>query len=398
MAAPPPAAAQDGCGTEGGHALDGTPWPIRRLEPATAWPLTRGEGILVAVIDSGVSVEHPTLAGKVRDGRDFGLPDHSGHCDEAGHGTLVAGIIAGRDGTGAPFSGIAPAATILPARVLQHAGESRDPGLPGRIADAIRWAVDNDADVINLSLETLRTQDLADAVRFAWDNDVVLVAAAGNVAEGQQSEPAYPAAFDEVIAVAGVNEAGDHVDSSVRGSYLAVAAPGADVEGPASRGDGYLLVPEGGTSYAAAYVSGVVALVRAYHPDLSAQQVMDRVQLTADRPPRGHDDQVGHGVVNPYRAVSTVLGVRDNPSAAVVRPSPPEPDPLATQKAVAAWSALGGGILALLLLTGRPVVRRGRQRGWRPARRSPDRRLPAHSWVGAGSPGPVIQDGQRPHD
>jgi membrane-anchored mycosin MYCP len=343
------------------------------MAPEVAWPLTRGQGMVVAVIDSGVSTTHPALAGRVLPGRDFGHPDRSGHCDEAGHGTLVAGIIAGLDGTGAPFAGIAPDAAVLPARVLADAGRSTDPGLPSRVADAIRWSVDNGADVINLSLVTVETQDLADAVTYAWDNDVVLVAAAGNVAQGEQAGPAFPAAFPEVIAVAGVDESGAHVDTSVRGDYLAVAAPGADIVGPAPNGDGYRLVPEGGTSYAAAYVSGVVALVRAYHPDLSAPEVMQRVMLTADRPPSpdGRDGQVGYGVVNPYRAVSTVLGVRDNPSAAPVRPSAAQPDPLAWHRPAAGWAALSGGVLALLLLLGRVVVRAGQQRGWRPAPRWP---------------------------
>lgn len=363
-----PAGAQTACGPAGDLALDRTPWPVRRLDPATAWHLTRGEGVVVAVIDSGVSTGHPTLAGKVLPGRDFDLPHHLGHCDEDGHGTLVAAIIAGRDGVGAPFAGIAPGATILPARVLPAAGHSTDPMVPGRIAQAIRWAVDSGADVINLSLEAQPTRELADAVRYAWERDVVLVAAAGNVAADEHRGPAYPAAFDEVIAVAGIDVQGRHVDSSVRGDYLDLAAPGAFIEGPAPHGGGYRLVPEGGTSYAAAYVSGTVALVRAYHPDLPAPEVVRRVTQTADRPPDGHNDQVGYGVVNPYRAVSTVLGTRTDPPPPVVTPAAAQPDPLAHEKTVAVWSAVGGGAAALLLLASRMIVRRGSQRGWRPAR------------------------------
>jgi membrane-anchored mycosin MYCP len=361
-----PASAQTGCGPVGDLTLERTPWPIRRLDPVAAWHLTRGAGVVVAVIDSGVSAEHPTLAGKVLPGQDFDLPHHSGQCDEVGHGTLVAALIAGRDGTGAPFSGIAPDASVLPARVLQDDGHSTDPELPGRVARAIRWAADSGADVINLSLETVRTDELAEAVRYAVDRDVVLVAAAGNVADGQHRGPAYPAAFDEVIAVAGIDEEGGHVDSSVRGNYLALAAPGTFIEGPAPRGDGYRLVPEGGTSYATAYVSGVVALVRAHHPDLPAPEVARRITLTADRPPDGHNDQVGHGVVNPYRAVAAVLGTRTNPPLATALPAELQSDPLAGQKAVAVWSALAGAVVALVLLISRPVVRRGRQRGWGP--------------------------------
>ena len=105
--------------------------------------------------------------------------------------------------------------------------------------------------------------------------------------------------------------------------------------------------------------------------------------LTADRPasPDGRDDQVGYGVVNPYRAVSTVLGVRDNPSAQPVRPSEVEPDPLAWHRSVAGWAAFGGGVLALLLLLGRAVVRTGQRRGWRPAPRRPGVDLPGRDTV-----------------
>ncbi|MEK8108396.1 S8 family serine peptidase [Micromonospora sp. M12] len=109
------------------------PWALRRLEPTSAWPLSRGAGVTVAVIDSGVSATHPLLKGQVLEGRDFNyLAAKQGQCDEAGHGTLIAGIIAGREGTGVPFSGIAPAARILPIRVLPQLGDVSDPGFPCR--------------------------------------------------------------------------------------------------------------------------------------------------------------------------------------------------------------------------------------------------------------------------
>ncbi|MER7459930.1 type VII secretion-associated serine protease mycosin [Micromonospora sp. NPDC126480] len=372
--APSPAAAAPRCGPPGTAAPAETPWATRRLEPAPAWRLSRGDGITVAVIDSGVSAIHPTLRGKVRPGRDFNnLPQQQGQCDLDGHGTIIAGIIAGRDGTGAPFSGIAPEARILPVRILPEAGRTtRDEGLPAEVAQAIRWAVQNDADVINLSLVTVETPELADAVRDALDEGVVLVAAAGNRAEDQQNLTAYPAAYPGVIAVAGVDEEGGHVGSSVAGDYVDVAAPGLNIVGPAPGGDGYLNRPEGGTSFAAAYVSGVVALVRAAHPDLTPDQVADRLVRTADNPPGGHNAEVGHGVVNPYRAVSDLLGTRtDKPPAALAAP-PPAEDPLAWQRDVALWTAAIGAALAVLLLAVKPVLVRGRRRGWRPGRRPAD--------------------------
>lgn len=325
----------------------------------------------MAVIDSGVSASHPALKGQVRVGRDFnGLPQQEGRCDLAGHGTIIAGIIAGKEGRGASFSGIAPQARILPVRVLPDTKTTTDEGLPGQIAAAIRWSVQNGADVINLSLVTQDRQELADAVRHALDEGVVVVAAAGNRQENQQDRPAFPAAYPGVIAVAGVDEEGGHVGSSVSGNYVDLAAPGVNILGPAPGGEGYLVEPQGGTSFAAAYVSGVAALVRAAHPDLGPEQVADRLTRTADSPPEGKNAEVGYGVVNPYRAVASLLGSRTDPPAGAMPTPPSTADPLAWQGTVALWVAAVAALVAGLLLSVKPIMVRGRRRGWRPGRRT----------------------------
>lgn len=368
---PTPAAAAPSCGPSGQAAPTETHWSLRRLDPASAWRLSRGENVTVAVIDSGVSATHPLLKGQVLEGRDFnGLPQERGRCDLAGHGTIVAGIIAGREGTGAPFSGIAPRAKILPVRVLPDGRRTNDEALPGEIARAIVWAVDNDADVINLSLVTLPRPELADAIEYALEKGVVVVAAAGNREEQQQrDQAAYPASYPGVIAVAGVDEQGGHVGSSVSGAYVDVAAPGLNIVGPAPRGEGWRAEPQGGTSFAAAYVSGVAALVRSAHPELTPEEVTQRITRTADNPPDGHNAELGYGVVNPYRAVSSLLGTRtDPPLGAMAAPVPPR-DPLGWQRAVAVWVAVVGALLAGVLLAAKPILVRGRRRGWRPGRR-----------------------------
>ncbi|TWH68078.1 type VII secretion-associated serine protease mycosin [Micromonospora olivasterospora] len=325
----------------------------------------------MAVIDSGVSATHPLLRGQVRPGADFNnLERHEGQCDNAGHGTIVAGIIAGREGTGTTFTGIAPAARILPVRVLPDTKTRTDEGLPAQIAQAIRWAVDHGADVINLSLVTLPRPELEAAIQYALDEDVVVVAAAGNRQEQQQNLPAYPAAYPGVIAVAGVNEQGEHVDSSVVGDYVDIAAPGLNIVGPAPRGPGYRAEPQGGTSFAAAYVSGAAALVRAAYPDLSPAQVAQRLTGTADNPPDGRNAELGYGVVNPYRAVTSLLGTRTDPAPGALPAPAPLRDPLAWQRTVAIWAAVVGAALAGLLLAARPILARGRGRGWRPGRRA----------------------------
>ncbi|MEO3776680.1 type VII secretion-associated serine protease mycosin [Micromonospora sp. B11E3] len=367
---PTPATAAPVCGPTGETLPPGTPWALSRLEPSAAWRITRGEGVTVAVIDSGVSATHPLLRGQVLPGADFNnLPSNQGQCDLAGHGTIVAGIIAGKEGTGKAFTGIAPAAEILPVRVLPDAKTRTDEGLPAQIARAIVWAVDQGADVINLSLVTLPRPELESAIEYALDKDVVVVAAAGNRQEQQQNLPAYPAAYPGVIAVAGVDEQGGHVDSSVVGDYVDIAAPGLNIVGPAPRGQGYRAEPQGGTSFAAAYVSGAAALVRAAYPDLSPAQVAYRLTRTADNPPDGRNAELGYGVVNPYRAVTSLLGTRDDPPPGAMPAPPPQQDPLAWQRTVAVWAAVIGAALAGLLLATRPILARGRSRGWRPGRR-----------------------------
>ncbi|MGW5556059.1 type VII secretion-associated serine protease mycosin [Micromonospora sp. NPDC003944] len=372
LVAPSPAtAAPPVCGPRGADNLTQTPWALRRLEPSSAWPLSRGAGITVAVIDSGVSAAHPLLKGQVLDGRDFnGLAARKGQCDEAGHGTLIAGIIAGREGTVVPFSGIAPAARILPIRVLPQLGEVNNPQLPGQIAAAIDWAVDQGADVINLSLTTIPRPELTAAVERALASGVVLVAAAGNRKEDSQNLPGYPAAYPGVIAVGGVDEQGSHVGTSISGDYVDIAAPGMNIVGPAPGNTGYRTVPEGGTSYAAAYVSGVAALVRAAYPNLNPQQVADRLKRTADNPPEGQNADIGHGMVNPYRAVSSLLGTRANPPSSAIPAPAVEDDPLSWQRPAAVWAAVIGGLIAVLLLVARPIMALGRRRDWRPGRRT----------------------------
>jgi membrane-anchored mycosin MYCP len=365
FAVPAPASAAALCGPAGTPAPATASWPVQRLDPQAAWPLTRGAGVTVAVIDSGVAADHPVLKGKVLPGADLNLPKHRGWCDEVGHGTLIASIIAGSAVTGNEFTGIAPSARILPIRVLRDAKKAFDPELPLRIAQAIKLAVDNGADVINLSLETIETQQLADAVRYAAARKVVIVAAAGNQeADQQRTQPAYPAGYPLVIAVAGVDEQGGHVGTSISGDYIDVAAPGLMIEGPAP-GGGFRVETEGGTSFAAAYVSGVAALVRSYYPNLTSDQVMQRIVATADNPPEGRTGEMGFGVVNPARAVGAVLGSRENAALGELPPPAKATDDLAGVRLAAIVVTIITVLLSLLILIGRPILRRGRKRGWR---------------------------------
>jgi membrane-anchored mycosin MYCP len=237
------------------------------------------------------------------------------------------------------------------------------------------------ADVINLSLTTPPTAQLAEAVRYALDRRAVVVAAAGNQSEGADGQQeAYPAAYPGVIAVAGVNDRDEHVASSTTGDYVDVAAPGERIAGPSPAGGGYLFTAEGGTSFATAYVSGIAALIRAYDPGLRPDQVAGRITETADHPASLWNPEVGHGVVNPARAVGALRpagGTRApgpdtaDPDAAVagrVQPPAPRADPQRAVKGAAGWITVVGAAAALLVLLAVPVVRLGRRRGWRPGR------------------------------
>lgn len=283
-----------------------------------AWAKTQGEGVTIAVIDTGVDGSVPDLAGAVVGGADFsGIGSANGQTpvgsDGSNHGTMVASLAAGR-GTG-PTSGIlgaAPAASILSISIGFGEGTTSS---DDQIAAAVRWAVDNGADIINMSL-TRNTLDWPeswdDAFLYAADNDVLVVAAAGNRGSGTTTVGA-PATMPGVLTVAGVDINGQaSFDASSQGITIAVAAPSEDLVG-AVPGGGYAIW--NGTSGATPIVAGVAALVRAAHPELDAANVINRIISTArDAGASGTDAIYGYGLINAEAAVNaTVPPVTANP-------------------------------------------------------------------------------------
>ncbi|MET9324499.1 type VII secretion-associated serine protease mycosin [Streptomyces sp. NPDC003038] len=367
----PPAAAD---------AIRDRQWGLTALRAEEAWGITRGDGVTVAVLDTGVDHTHPDLAGQVLDGTDLiGMGAGRGDRAWARHGTAMAGIIAGHGhGThrGQGVLGIAPQARILPVRVILEEG---DPGRAqardskgGALAEGIRWAADHGADVINLSLGD--DSDSAhheagedEAVQYALAKGVVVVASAGNGGEAGD-RASYPAAYPGVIAVTAVDRRGKKAAFSTRNWYATVSAPGVDVviaDPDRSYYEGW------GTSAAAAFVSGAVALVKAAHPDLSPAQIKKLLEDTASDAPRGgRDDARGHGMVDPVAALQAAEALR--PQAPVPAPAlagsvyfGPGPEPVRPPQRTARLGAPAAAVAGAALLALAGVLARRPRRGTR---------------------------------
>jgi type VII secretion-associated serine protease mycosin len=297
-------------------------WQLRALDARTAWKLSTGTGVTVAVLDSGVDASHADLAGQVLPGADFVDGSTDGRVDPVGHGTTVAGLIAGRGDDSAGVVGIAPNARILPVRVLDAKNRYDD---AGSVAKAIRWAVDHGATVINLSLGgPARSTEVASALAYAARRDVVVVACTGNsVGTSAGHNVWYPAREPGVIAVAGTESttrstrggggSGALWAGSLTGPETVLTAPAVNLLG--ARPGGYWRVQ--GTSFAAPLVAAAATLIRARYPQMSAANVVNRLISTArDLGPAGRDNRFGYGEIDPVAALrAEVAEVATNPLA-----------------------------------------------------------------------------------
>jgi subtilisin family serine protease len=256
-----------------------------------------GSGVTIAVVDSGVE------PGRVLDGlEDNVLPGidlcdagPDGRSDDFGHGSQVASVLSSSPG-GPLGVGIAPAATILPVKVFDIVCDSPNHSL----AEGIRWAVDNGADIINVSLVTGHSPALEEALRYAEDHQVLVVAAAGN---DPSATPQWPAAFEPAVAVSALTTATALAAFSSTGSHIDLAAPGESILASWA-GAEYLLT---GTSFATPLVSGALAVLMSAHPDKTPLEIKNALYDTAlDLGETGVDPSFGHGLPDLWAAHATL--------------------------------------------------------------------------------------------
>ncbi|MFS8203680.1 type VII secretion-associated serine protease mycosin [Streptomyces sp. CWNU-52B] len=350
-------------------------WALEAMHTQEAWQTTKGEGITVAVLDTGVDDEHPDLAGNVLTGKDMvGFGAGRGDRPWARHGTAMAGIIAGHghgSGNDDGVLGIAPEAKILPVRVILEDGDSaRGKARSTRgnaLADGIRWAADHGADVINLSLgddsKSAHPEASEDsAVQYALKKGAAVVASAGNGGE-KGDHISYPAAYPGVIAATAVDRYGTRASFSTRRWYATVSAPGVDVV----IADPDRKYYEGwGTSAASAFVSGAVALIKAAHPGLSPAQIKDLLEETArNAPSGGRDDSRGYGFVDPAAAIRKAAGLKPDDLRSAAHSDTyfgKGPDTAGGDGASTAWAGPLAGSAGGVLLVVATVLWRGSRR------------------------------------
>lgn len=289
-------------------------YALAKLEAPAANSIATGRDILVAVIDSNIDAGHPDLARAVVE-----RYDATGASPKAdAHGTAIAGIIS----AGGMVRGIAPGARLLGVTTFMSNSREAAPETSTLILlKGLDWSITHGARVLNLSFAGPRDELVHKALRAALDRRAVAVAAAGN--GGPSAPPAFPAAYDEVIAVTAVDAIDGLYAKANRGAYIAVAAPGVDVL-VASTGSGHDL--KSGTSFAAAYVSGIVALMLERNPGLTTAAVRHTLTLSAfDLGRPGFDPEFGAGRANAaasVRATSEMTAERKDPAVQPVSTRP----------------------------------------------------------------------------
>ncbi|MFE6945654.1 S8 family peptidase [Streptomyces chartreusis] len=358
------------------HAATTTPagWDGGALGLSSAQDLSQGEGVTVAVLDSGVVADHPALKGRVTTGPDYfkdGLDSQSP--EWGGHGTAMASDVLK----------VAPKAKILSIRVISDEEEPDDGNVEARrgtspIVEGIYYAVDHGADVISMSLGTGEVANYADeqdvaAIGYALSHGVAVLAAAGNSGD-KLNEIAFPPGYAGAISVAAANRSGGRAEFSTVHTYNEVAAPGVGITSAKNTGG---FEPVDGTSPATALASGVVALMLSHNPKVTPAQVRAILTGTAQHPQGGWNAMLGYGQINAAAAVKAAAAPPDDKTTPVKYEGKEHfASPVGTSKTThpameqEVWfTGLGAAGVGLLMLIGAILlVRSGRGRAGGSAR------------------------------
>jgi membrane-anchored mycosin MYCP len=361
-----PALAAPDC-ADPGQPFGGTPWPQVMFSPERIWPLTRGQGMSVAVLDSGVDAGTAGLSGHVAGGFDAAAGSGSANNDCVGSGTQIASVIAGQTLGGTAFSGLAPSVTILPVRVIAErpfaGGATVSPQV---LAKGINWAIGAHATVIDVAVAAYGDDpQLKAAVAAAIAAKIPVIAAVGDQNGANAANPTpYPAAYPGVIGVGAIDQTGVRWTASQAGSYVDLVAPGAAV--PAmQRGGGFTSVD--GTGIASGFVAATAALVRAQKGDIGVEAMTRQLTATATASLGGsRSAEYGAGIVSPESAVTEQLvGGPAQPLPGMLRPNSEAASIWADRRTWAAIGTAGAAALALLVFALAYSIPRARRRNWR---------------------------------
>lgn len=274
-------------------AEESLPWGVDRIDAELAWWISTGSGVKVAIVDTGIDLDHPDLQANIAGNVNIINPNKTGD-DDNGHGTHVAGTVAAVDNTEGVI-GVAPAANLYAVKVLDRRGS----GWLSDVIAGLEWCITNNMQVINMSLGT--SSDILsfhDAIKVVDAAGIIQVAAAGNASRGPVG---YPAAYPEVIAVSATDEANQLAGFSSTGPEIELAAPGVNILST-WKGGGYKTIE--GTSMACPHVTGTVALALA----VGVADIRGTLQATADdlgTPDK--DNLYGYGLVDAEEAVGGTL-------------------------------------------------------------------------------------------
>ncbi|WP_413801713.1 S8 family serine peptidase [Streptomyces iranensis] len=325
----PAAAAQD---------ISSQQWYLKDMQADDMWKVSKGKGVTVAVIDTGVNASLPELRGNVLEGKDASNTPTDPHQDATGHGTNMAALIAG-SGAGGGIQGLAPEVKILPVKVV---GDPKADAADPLMARAIRYAVDHGSRIVNVSFGTIAGQrqnftKSQSAVNYAVKEGALVFAAVGNNGD-KDNLPGYPASLSGVVGVGAINKKGEVAKFSTHGDSVGLVALGDKIAERCEKDLDQTCI-SGGTSQATAITSASAALIWSKHPKWTNNQVLRVMMQTAAKPKTGDipSSYLGYGSVRPRKVLLDGEGdpgpANTNPLLAREGATKPKPSESASKSA-----------------------------------------------------------------